>query len=161
MTEKEQFLELILKERVENIVEEVLSQTMLDPGRNIPEAVGAFDKNWVKKIFVAQVVLHEGVKVDLEEIGEQIRYEMLDALYNINEKDNFAMVTIGREWGEGGKFIGTYVLSVNKDTLSKWEKLTDNNVHGFAMKYILENNAEPRMKGILIRDDKIEIEVNI
>ena len=161
MTEKEQFLELILKERIDNMVNEVLSQAMLDPGRNIPEAVGAFDKNWVKKIFVAQVVLHEGVKVDLEEIGEQIRFEMLDALYNINEKDNFAMVTIGREWGEGGKFIGTYVLSVNKDTLSKWEKLTDNNIHGFAMKYILENNAEPRMKGILIRDDKIEIKFNI
>lgn len=160
MTEKEQFLELILKERVENIVEEVLSQTMIDMGHNEPWELGAFDRNWVKKIFVAEVALHEGVKVDLEEIGEQIRLEMLDALYNINEK-NFSMITIGREWGEGGKFIGTYVLSVNKDTLSKWEKLTDNNVHGFAMKYILENNAEPRMKGILIRDDKIEIEVNI
>lgn len=160
MTEKEKFLELILKERVENIVEEVLSQAMIDMGHNEPWELGAFDKNWVKKIFVVEVALHEGVKVDLEEIGEQIRLEMLDALYNINE-NNFSMVTIGREWGEGGKFIGTYVLSVNKDTLSKWEKLTDNNIHGFAMKYILENNAEPRMKGILIRDDKIEIEVNI
>lgn len=161
MTEVENRIRMYLQERIDNMVNEVLSQAMLDPGRNIPEAVGAFEKNWVKKIFVAQVVLHEGVKVGLEEIGEQIRFEMLDALYNINEKDDFAMVTIGREWGEGGKFIGTYVLSVNKDTLSKWEKLTDSNVHGFAMKYILENNAEPRMKGILIRDDKIEIEVNI
>lgn len=160
MTEVEKYLELIFKERIENMVEEVLSQTMIDRGHNEPWELGAFDKNWVKKIFVAQVVLHEGVKVDLEEIGEQIRLEMLDALYNINE-NNFSMVTIGREWGEGGKFIGTYVLSVNKDTLSKWEKLTDNNIHGFAMKYILENNAEPRMKGILISDDKIEIEVNI
>ena len=160
MTEAENRIRMYLQERIDNMVNEVLSQAMLDPGCNIPEAVGAFDKNWVKKIFVAQVALHEGVKVDIEEIGEQIRLEMLDALYNINEKDDFAMVTIGHEWGKDRNFIGTYVLSVNKDTLSKWEKLTDNNIHGFAMKYILENNAEPRMKGILIRDDKIEIEVN-
>lgn len=157
MTEVEKKLEFIFKERIENMVEEVLSQTMIDRGHNEPWELGAFNKNWVKKIFVTQVVLHEGVKVDIEEIDEQIRLEILDALYNINKKDDFAMVSIGREWGEGGKFIGTYVLSVNKDTLSKWEKLTDNNVHGFAMKYILENNAEPRMKGILISDDKIKI----
>lgn len=155
MTEIEKHLKIILQERIENVVDEVLSQAMIDRGHNEPWELGAFDKNWVKRIIVAQVALHEGVKVDLEEIGEQIRLEMLDAFYHINE-NNFSVVTIGCEWGEDRKFIGTYVLSVNKDTLTEWEELTDNNVRGFAMKYILENNAEPRMKGILIRGHEID-----
>ena len=161
MTQAEKNLEFILRERIENMVNEVLSQAMIDPGHNIPEAVGAFDKKWVKKIFVVRVALHEGVKMDAEEMGEDVRGKIIGALFDINRDADFAVATIGREWDEGHEFVGTYVLSVDKDTLSEWKELTDDNVRGYAMKYILENNDEPYVKGILIREAEFEISLTV
>ena len=158
MTEKEQFLELILKERVERMVDEVLSQAMLDTGRNIPEAVGAFDKNWTKRVFVAEIKAKNGGNAD--ELAEDIRGELINALESLSDGRDFAIVNIGAEWNEG-ILCATYVLSAEKSLFAEWEEVTDDDILYTVQEYITENeDSSLELDNIYLRNGKINANAN-
>lgn len=162
MTEVENRIRMYLQERIDNMVNEVLSQAMLDPGRNIPEAVGAFEKNWVKKIIVVEVdVDHNVNRLSADELAGHIRGELIDALESLTDDRDFAIVNIGYEWNAQGILCATYVLSAEKGLFAEWEEVTDNNILHAVGEYIANDDIKPELVTYRLRYVEFEIEVNI
>ncbi len=163
MTEVENRIRMYLQERIGNMVNEVLSQAMLDTGRNIPEAVGAFDKNWTKRVFVAEIKAKNGGNAD--ELAEHIRGELINALESLSDGRDFAIVDIGAEWNEE-ILCATYVLSAEKDLFAEWEEVTDDDILYTVQEYITESeDSSLELDNIYLRNAEISattpIEVQI
>lgn len=162
MTEAENRIRMYLQERIDNMVNEVLSQAMLDPGHNIPEAVGAFDKNWVKRIIVVEVdVDHSANRLDADELAEHIRGELIDALENLSDGCDYAIVPIGYEYNAQGILCATYVLSAEKSLFAEWEEVTDNDILHAVGEYIANDDIKPEIVTYRLRHVEFEIKVNI
>lgn len=159
MTEAENIIRTCLQERIDNMVNEVLSQAMLDTGRNIPEAVGAFDKNWTKRVFVAEIKAKNGGNAD--ELAEHIRGELINALESLSDGRDFAIVDIGAEWNEG-ILCATYVLSAEKDLFAEWEEVTDDDILYAVEEYITESeDSSIELDNIYLRNAKISANADI
>ena len=166
MTEVENRIKMCLQERIDNMVNEVLSQAMLDPGRNIPEAVGAFDKNWIKHVIVAEVEVDRRTNtLCADELAGYIRGKLIDALESLADGHDFAIVNIGYEWDGKGTLCATYVLSAEKGLFAEWEEVTDNAILHAVGKYIANDGIEPGFKpnlgAYMLRYAEFEINVNI
>lgn len=160
MTEAEERIKMYLQERIENMVNEVLSQAMLDPGHNIPEAVGAFDKNWTKRVFVAEIKTKNGGNAD--ELAEHIRGKLIDALESLSDGRDFAIVDIGAEWVENRTLHAIYVLSAEKDLFAEWKEVTDNDILYTVQEYITESeDSSLELDNIYLRSTSVSASASL
>ena len=159
MTEVENRIRMYLQERTDNMVNEVLSQAMLDPGHNIPEAVGAFDKNWVKKVIVAEINTKNGGHGD--ELAEHFRGKLIDALESLSDGRDYAIVNIGYERNTQGILCATYVLSAEKSLFAEWEEVADGKILYNIASFVAEQEEDYVLKSISLRGTEFKINVNI
>lgn len=161
MTEAENKIRMCLQERIDNLVNEVLSQAMIADCDNDPEEIGAFNKNWVKNVFVVDATLADKECVFPDELAEELRCKMIDACLGLCD-GNFAILNIGWEWVDHKTILrATYILSVDRDTLEEWKDLTDNKISYNIASFVAEQEETYDLKSVAIRSVEFEINVSI
>lgn len=161
MTEVENRIKMCLQERIDNVVNEVLSQAMLHDSGSNAEELGAFDKDWIKKIIVVDATLADKGSVCADELAEELRCKMIDACLGLCDGD-FAIVDIGWEWAVYKSTLrAIYILSVDRDALKEWNKLTDNKLFNNIASFVAEQEKDYDLKSIAIRSTEFEINVSI
>ena len=140
-TKAEEKLRVILQNRITNMVEEVLSQFMVSYDGNDPKYIGAFDSYWEKTVIVAEVELNRIVDTNediINQLAEDIRRYLIDAIMDFEYFEDFAIETIDVEGGNTLKV--TYILSSEWNSCFEWTETEFDD----AVSYITEQEKSER-----------------